>query len=88
MSLLTPRAEDGKARGRFRASEIGLIDFLDSIQVLSGLFRFGCPHRLFCQRWRCRLLFGNEVHKCKRGFATAEEARAWEEAVRPIGGPS
>ena len=80
--------EDSKARGRFRASETGLIDPLGPIQVLSGLFRFGCPHRLSCQRWHCRLLLGNEVHKCKRGFATAEEARAWEEVVRPIGGPS
>ena len=25
-------------------------------------------------QFRCKDKFGNEVHKCKRGFATAEEA--------------
>lgn len=29
-------------------------------------------------QFRCKDRFGNEVHKCKRGFATAEEAQAWE----------
>ena len=30
-------------------------------------------------QFRCRDKFGNEVHKCKRGFASAEEAQAWED---------
>ena len=30
-------------------------------------------------QFRCKDKFGNEVHKCKRGFATAEEAQAWED---------
>lgn len=30
-------------------------------------------------QFRCTDKFGNEVHKCKRGFATAEEAQAWED---------
>lgn len=28
-------------------------------------------------QFRCKDKFGNEVHKCKRGFATAEEAQVW-----------
>ena len=28
---------------------------------------------------QCKDKFGNEVHKCKRGFSTPEEAQAWEE---------
>ena len=30
-------------------------------------------------QFRCKDKFGNEVHKCKRGFATAAEAQAWED---------
>lgn len=30
-------------------------------------------------QFRCRDRFGEEIHKCKRGFATAEEAQAWED---------
>lgn len=30
-------------------------------------------------QFRCKDKFGNEVHKCKRGFVTAEEAQAWED---------
>lgn len=30
-------------------------------------------------QFRCKDKFGNEVHKCKRGFSTPEEAQAWEE---------
>lgn len=30
-------------------------------------------------QFRCKDKFGNEVHKCKRGFASAEEAQAWED---------
>lgn len=30
-------------------------------------------------QFRCKDKFGNEVHKCKRGFDTAEEAQAWED---------
>lgn len=29
-------------------------------------------------QFRCKDRFGKEIHKCKRGFATAEEAQAWE----------
>lgn len=32
-------------------------------------------------QFRCKDKFGNEVHKCKRGFATAEEAQAWEDEL-------
>lgn len=27
-------------------------------------------------QFRCKDKFGNEVHKCKRGFSTPEEAQA------------
>ncbi len=30
-------------------------------------------------QFRCRNKFGEEVHKCKRGFDTPEEAQAWED---------
>ena len=30
-------------------------------------------------QFRCKDKFGEEVHKCKRGFGTAEEAQAWED---------
>ena len=30
-------------------------------------------------QFRCRTKTGDEVHKCKRGFATPEEAQAWED---------
>ena len=30
-------------------------------------------------QFRCKDKFGNEVHKCKRGFSTPEEAQAWED---------
>lgn len=30
-------------------------------------------------QFRCKNKFGEEVHKCKRGFGTAEEAQAWED---------
>lgn len=30
-------------------------------------------------QFHCKDRFGKDIHKCKRGFATAEEAQAWEE---------
>lgn len=30
-------------------------------------------------QFRCKDRFGEEVHKCKRGFSTPEEAQAWED---------
>ena len=30
-------------------------------------------------QFRCKDKFGEEVHKCKRGFVTSEEAQAWED---------
>ena len=30
-------------------------------------------------QFRCKDKLGEEVHKCKRGFATSEEAQAWED---------
>ena len=36
-------------------------------------------NRTWYTQFRCKDRFGDEVHKCKRGFATAEEAQAWED---------
>lgn len=30
-------------------------------------------------QFRCKNKFGEEVHKCKRGFASPEEAQTWED---------